>query len=188
MTQACYLYLLRFCNGESYVGMSNNPERRLRKYHAIAPSACGAAIRKHGMPALVLIAESSRDQIAELERFLIADMGPKYNIARGGEGCSLRSGESEERRRRALSTAMTGKKLSPEHCEAIRRARVGMRYPNKRPMSDAQRRSMSESAKKRWARDRDRIMAQRATPEYRDAVSRGVAESWKTRDDRNPSS
>jgi predicted GIY-YIG superfamily endonuclease len=58
-----YLYCLTFANGKKYIGLTNNPRKRLN-YHHKAKRGCPlvqAAIEKYGSPRFDILCSGSRD-------------------------------------------------------------------------------------------------------------------------------
>lgn len=107
-------------NGNRYVGATKHSLEYRRKKH-IKDCRCGnacrafyAAIRKYGDQAFEWSVLAEFDTVASAMAFeieTISQMRPEYNIARGGQGVAV---PYTEDRRRKVSNALRGRKLTPE--------------------------------------------------------------------------
>lgn len=90
------LYKLEFANGKSYIGISLNPSKRFADHKRCAldgkENAVYRAWRKHGEPALKLLAVVEDRDLAETEIRAIKAFNTLvpngYNVAEGGSGGS----------------------------------------------------------------------------------------------------
>jgi group I intron endonuclease len=127
-------------NGKRYVGQTvRSLEERWIEHCKPSPTnfhAINAAIQKYGKENFTiekLVEADSLDQLNKDEDFYILLLGTLgshsgYNSRLGG---SL--GRMTEEVKQKISVAHKGKKLSPDHCESIRRSHTGLRrkYPYK---------------------------------------------------------
>jgi group I intron endonuclease len=110
------------------------------------------AIRKYGWDNMtweVLEKADSWEKAQELEMFYIAKFDTYkngYNMTLGGDGHLgfKQSIETIEKRALGNSRALKGKKLSPEHVEAIRKVRFGNTNKRGTKLSDEQKKRISE--------------------------------------------
>lgn len=126
-----YIYRI-FClvNKKSYIGITNNPKRRLVE-HKAEKYPIGNAIRKYGIENFELITLDVVNTYKEaylLEPLYIKEIGtlkPQgYNLDLGGKGgCKI-----TEETRAKLRAAKLGKKQSPEHIAKVRISRAGYRH------------------------------------------------------------
>lgn len=164
------LYKITFPNGKAYIGVTTESlARRLRRHIGYARAnrqyALSCAIRKYGEGSLraeVIGEADTWDALLILERDAIRDhktLAPDgYNMTGGGEG-AFRVSPSEEKRRK-ISAALSGRKLSPEHKLAVSLSQRGKVIPEatrkkmseahqgRAPMSDEQKRVRSEALKR----------------------------------------
>jgi group I intron endonuclease len=159
-----YLYCLTFSNGKKYIGLTNNPQKRLQ-YHLKAKNGCPlvqAAIKKYGSPRFDILCIGSRDYIRELEGKAIAAFQLQkskfgYNIHDGGLAspsaapgvgakisASLKGRPVSTETRAKIAAALTGNVISTEQRSKISAALKG-RSPavNDRPVSLATRAKLS---------------------------------------------
>jgi len=95
--QKNYVYLLTFASGKSYVGVSNNPKRRLMEHWSRSEAgtyALSYALKKYGNPQMRILAETqTKLEAFALEIKFIAEMNTLapngYNMTKGGEGADL---------------------------------------------------------------------------------------------------
>lgn len=125
----CYLYLItNTVNEKAYIGISSNPSQRFSYHgslHQARKMAIARAIRKHGKSSfqLQVLANGSRSYCEELEKKAIVSFKTAipsgYNIAKGGQGCSLVPSSVMDLRNRKISDALTGRPLSDDHKSKI---------------------------------------------------------------------
>jgi group I intron endonuclease len=149
IARVAYLYCLNFPNGKLYIGISNNPVRRLVEHIGAAkrqePHLVYAAIRKYGTPQLQILCAGHKDyilalEITAIECFQTRDNTIGYNIARGGNAGTpgpqstehrakigvARLGKSHSEETRAkMSAALLGRAHSAQHRANIGAAQIG---------------------------------------------------------------
>jgi len=135
-------------NGKSYIGISNDPERRWKQHCARTnQSVIARAIRKYEVEKFTfsVVFEGDEQAAKDLEIHLIAHYGtiiPRgYNITAGGEGM-LGYHPSDETRKK-MSQWQQGRTLPEETCEKIRQTNSGKKA------SEETRKKMSQSRKGR---------------------------------------
>ncbi len=110
------VYRLSFPNGKGYIGVTANPERRLKE-HERANTLVGCAIRKHGLPALQVLAVCTRDYAYDFEYKAVRGFDtlvPRgYNLVNGGIG-GLSGREVSTTTREKMSKAQKGHPCSEE--------------------------------------------------------------------------
>lgn len=148
-----YLYSISFPNTKRYIGITDNPSRRLATYKSNARKGSTkqkvlTAIRKYGIENLKLqiLVIGEKEYIRDLERKAIEAYGTRihqfgYNQALGGEmspvagiGHSLASKAkmsiSQKKRIRTpeeiakMAISLKGRKMSPEHCQKLSSASI----------------------------------------------------------------
>ena len=114
-------------NKKSYIGYSNNPERRFKE-HSKAKSLIGNAVRKYGKEGFILDildVGSFLKEAHKLEQFYIEELGTLvpggYNLDSGGRGGKICSEETIEKMRKSA----TGRIFKPETIEKFRKAKLG---------------------------------------------------------------
>lgn len=169
------VYILTLNDGRRYVGISVDPEGRLRT-HLKADSRVGRALRKYGLRSMEVVVEDlDRDAAGCMERELITSLGTLngLNLTLGGQGSV--GWTPSERTRQSISESMRA--LGPEKLAA--NARVGGLAAREK-MSPEQRRENAAraSAEVRAARSA-RMKAYHAskTPEQRKAQARMAREA-----------
>lgn len=186
------VYLLTFPNGKKYVGKSKYAAEKRFEAHwrcRSGRSALSRALRKHGRRSVVvktLLTSDEDKELCRMEVFYISFFGTRaphgYNLTEGGEGIVGLSVEAENRRRRNISRGLTGKKLSASHVQNLRRSHLGQTSPMEgRQHSESTRRKMSASARKRWRRDREKIMEYRKSLEFHQNMSHAQKKAWVKR-------
>lgn len=137
------VYILCFPHDKRYVGITWNPEIRL-KSHARGKGPSAKWIRKHGLPKMVVVGWFGRLEAESIEKYLIERLGSLYpggwNLVEGG----LSGRRASETTRRRISRIQTGRKLSEET-----KARMRVSHKNRKPISEETRRRISVSAKRR---------------------------------------
>jgi hypothetical protein len=127
------LYSFDFNNGKSYIGITlNTPQDRMRRQmSSVADSLVSRAIKKHGMKAVdisILAIANDWNYLCLIEIRAINIFGTLspggYNLTSGGEGGFKREWSKEQRE--AVSKFHKGRKRSPETCERISEAQVGI--------------------------------------------------------------
>ncbi len=168
-----YIYKLTFASGKAYVGMTARTlKRRLDMHKAYAGNESYGnrlvynAWRKHGDPIVEVIAEAPDDQLPALEIRYIAEFGTLtpggYNLTAGGEA-TLGYKHTEEGRRK-MSLAHIG----------VPSVLRGRSFPErKKPISDEQKRRISETMKGRTY-DRERVEKAAATRRALEAERRSL--------------
>lgn len=151
---SCSVYKLTFPNGKLYIGVSQNPRKRLNS-HACAKSLVGRAVRKHGKPRLDVLLIAERGYCYKMEAGLTRAYNTVvphgYNMRPGGHGGAgaKRTPEqnhrnSEGQRGKTLSEA-TKEKLReiardrPPISEVTRAKMQATRRENRQPISEATR-------------------------------------------------
>lgn len=146
MPNHLYLYCLEFTNCKKYIGVTENPRRRLAEHHE-PKSRCvyiRRAIKKYGSPKFTVLCIGPMDYILELEVKAIAafktqDRDFGYNIAAGGKISPALTKEVAEK----IRTTLAGREPSAKN-------RVkSSAFHKGRPKSPEQRAKMSASAKGR---------------------------------------
>jgi hypothetical protein len=145
MPKPFYLYVLNFPNGKKYIGLTNNPARRLKDHHRAARRdrhAINRAFLKYGMPALRVLCIGDRSyirapEVQSIEAFQTRNRRFGYNSSLGGDlsrcWCQItaKGGAAKQGRTisaktaRAISATLTGHAVSAETRETrgqIRRA------------------------------------------------------------------
>lgn len=167
------LYKLTFNSGKCYIGITTETlNRRVQRHVNYARAnrsyALSAAIRKHGEKSFVaeiLASAGTWDELKNLEidaiRFYKSLCPNGYNMTAGGDG-SLGVVPSDEKKKK-ISEALKGRKLSDSHRKAVgdsqrgkvipedTRARMRVAHKARPPMSDEQRKIRSEHAKRQHA-------------------------------------
>lgn len=144
MRRVC-VYRIRV-GGKSYIGVSNNPKRRLRD-HMKADTLIGRALRKYGDQTLEILAEfdtkeeAFQREIQEIEKGNTIRPGG-WNVARGGSG--IVEPDEEERKRRSERM----KRLNQQDPGLAKRANA-----SRTAEGEAKRRAASSENLKRLNRD-----------------------------------
>lgn len=112
----CAVYRLSFPSGKEYIGVTTDPKRRLTE-HERAKTLVGSAIRKHGFPAVQILAICTEDYAYELERKAVRGLDTLvpagYNLVEGGIGSSA-GREASVATREKMSKAQKGHSCSEE--------------------------------------------------------------------------
>lgn len=145
----CVYLLLDPIGGEiRYVGTTNKPKRRLymhayRAKQGVTNMPVYNLFRElmlRGLsPQMKIIGEySTREECWGAEKAWIKKLRSDHNLLNATDGGEGPNGYSlNETQRAKLKAALTGRKLSPEHCEAIRRSQIGrVCKPRSKPMSE----------------------------------------------------
>ena len=164
MPKLFYLYCLDFPNGKKYVGLSNDPVKRLRLHRFFAREGrlpVNAAFRKHGAPQLRILCVGDRTYIAELEIKAIAAFRTReqefgYNVSLGGElspslvpelaaraGLARRGRPHSAEHRARIAAANTGRTHTPEARANMSAAKMGNKYNQGRSLPSETRAKIS---------------------------------------------
>lgn len=128
-----YLYSLTFINGKKYIGLTNNPRKRLSYHLGEGRRSCPlvrVAINKYGAPRFEILCIGSRDYIRELEgkaiaAFRLQEIEFGYNIHDGG----LASPSTAPGVGAKISAALKGRPVSAETRARIAAALTGNVIP-----------------------------------------------------------
>jgi group I intron endonuclease len=163
-------------SGKSYIGQTNNYQKRCVRHRANAErSVFGAAIKKHGWDNFtheILKENLTIDEANKFEALLIEEnntIAPNgYNIQSGGKNCIMHKDT-----RAKISAIHKGKTLTPEHLEKLRIANTG-RVPSKETMAKIAAknigRTVSESQK---IKQSFAMKGRKLTNEHKKAISEG---------------
>ena len=162
-------------NGNFYIGKTTQPfEKRINSHKTLVRRNKGfflhKAIRKYGIENFdfsILIQNIPNEPLLNiLEKLLIENFKPKYNLTKGGEGTKglIRTKNHSLK----ISKSLSGRKLSPEHCKKISEAKSKVTQETRQKISNSRkgqvsnrkgvklseetRKKMSESQKKRYVR------------------------------------
>ena len=139
LTPRFVIYKATSPSGKSYIGKTVNGLRRRKKQHYKAAKRDRynnipfyRALNKYGdeIKWEILKVCKSDEELRKSEIELIAEHGTYengYNCTLGGEGHSgfKQSEETIKKRALSISKALTGRKLSDQHKEALRQAKLG---------------------------------------------------------------
>jgi hypothetical protein len=127
------LYRLEFPNGKSYIGISRNGAAQRYLYHAgdarrgRSTLPLYQAWRKHGAPALTVLAVIENDDLPATEIRAIKVFGTLrpagYNVSQGGQLGAMHDPEVAAR----VAAALRGRKASPATREKLRLSHLGQK-------------------------------------------------------------
>ena len=145
-----FLYEIKFPSGKSYIGMTDNAQRRWAEHKGNAirghESAVCCALRKYGLSAAVfrILACGNRMYIATLEVLAIAHFGTRspggYNISYGGDLSPALAMEVREKIRASKLLHWA----DPAYREFISKANIG------RVMTPEQNARNAEAKRRNW--------------------------------------
>jgi group I intron endonuclease len=99
------IYIIRFNNGDTYIGRSCNVTKRINGHKANLKANTHKnpimqnVYNKYGLYSWTLLESVSPDRQGEREMYWIEQLSPRLNLTKGGDGGELLTEEEKERRK-----------------------------------------------------------------------------------------
>lgn len=189
-----FVYLLTFPSGKSYVGVSSNPQRRLKEHWSRAQEgtyALSYALKKYGEPQLRILAEThTKEEAFALEIKFIAEMktlAPNgYNMTKGGEGVALTQEQYKEQGQRYSEMLKTNPKAKNRQMRAAQKAGPKVSKANKAfYATPAGQQTLKNRTNSPWLKNVTAANQKPKTASQKAALSATAKENWLDADYRN---
>lgn len=112
------IYIIRFNNGDTYIGRSCNVTKRINDHKANLKANTHKnpimqnVYNKYGLYSWTLLESVSPDRQGEREMYWIEQLSPRLNLTKGGDGGELLTEEEKQRRRVEVYNEEYGSKMS----------------------------------------------------------------------------
>jgi group I intron endonuclease len=146
------IYLIKFNNGDTYVGRSNNIIVRIRKHryqlkkNIHSNSYMQNVYNKHGDFKYELLEEVTNSSLGIREIFWINELSPTLNLTQGGDGGELLTESEKERRRQLVYNQEYRKKMS----EIMKLSSQIKAKERGKKISDSRKKLYEDPERKKW--------------------------------------